>query len=118
MKIILFDQTPELPLPLPGSQDLFIRAIIGPEQGAENFRIIRLRIAPGGNTPLHSHPWEEEIYVLKGEGELISDSGASPLRAGDMVFAAGDERHQFKNTGAVDFEFLCAIPVREDEKGG
>jgi len=40
------------------------------ENLAENFAMRYFVIGKGGNTPLHSHDWEHEIFVVKGEGYI------------------------------------------------
>ena len=35
-----------------------------------------------------------------------------PVRGGDSVFIPGDEKHQFRNAGAVPLRFICVIPLQ------
>ncbi len=67
-------------------------------------------VEPGGHTPRHSHPYEHEIYVLEGAGEVIEGDQARPLKAGDVVYVAPDDVHQFRNTGPTTMKFLCMVP--------
>lgn len=59
------------------------------EDGATH-RTIMFRLRPGGEFPAHSHPFEEETYVIEGEIEV----GEEILRAGDYQFAAPGSFHQ------------------------
>ena len=67
-------------------------------------------VAPGGHTPRHSHPYEHEVYVLEGEGEVVEGDRPHALAAGDFVLIKPDEIHQFRNTGGGQLKFLCLIP--------
>jgi quercetin dioxygenase-like cupin family protein len=70
----------------------------------------QFEVAPGGHTPRHSHPYEHEIFVMEGEGQVIEGDQPHALKAGDVVFVQPDEVHQFRNTGRASLKFLCLIP--------
>ena len=70
----------------------------------------QFEVAPGGFTPRHSHPYEHEVFVLEGEGEVFEGPKPHRLGAGDVVFVKPDEVHQFRNTGSGPLKFLCLIP--------
>jgi quercetin dioxygenase-like cupin family protein len=110
-RLVPFDSVPEQPVSDGGVKGVFIRVLVGPDHGAPHFVMRRFRVAPGGHTPHHAHPWEHEVFVLNGTGEIAAPDGPRPLAAGDAVFVPGDEQHQFRNTGPDDLEFLCVIPV-------
>jgi quercetin dioxygenase-like cupin family protein len=95
----------------PAAKDCFIRVLIGPADGAGKFHMRRFRVLPGGYTPLHTHDWEHEVFILAGAGELATADGPRPFAAGHVIFVAPQELHQFKNTGPADLEFLCLIPA-------
>ena len=95
----------------PLAKDVFIRVLIGPQDGADKFHMRRFRVLPGGWTPHHKHDWEHEIYILAGTGELVTDEGNQPFAAGSVIFVPGNDMHQFKNTGSSELEFLCLIPA-------
>jgi quercetin dioxygenase-like cupin family protein len=86
------------------------QVLVGPNEGAENFVLRLFTLGPGGSTPHHSHPWEHEVYVLKGEGKVVTDR-ETPLGPGHTVFVAPDEIHHFENAGNGSLEFLCIVPV-------
>jgi quercetin dioxygenase-like cupin family protein len=95
-----------------GAQKARIAVLIGPEDGAPNFMMRRIELAPGGCTPHHSHPWEHVVYVLKGEGFLTGEAGELKLKSGDSVFVKPDEVHQFRAREDSQLTFLCSIPRR------
>ena len=113
MKISNYTDIPANKLAIAGAKDVDVRLLIGPEDGAPNFVMLLLEIKPGGNTPEHSHPWEEEIFVKSGEGKLKTTDGERPLRTGDVAFFDPDQSHQFINTSDEPLEFLCLIPRRD-----
>ena len=70
MKHIHYKDAQAQKLDLPGAEEVSLRVVIGQEDGAPNFTMMVLELAPGGKTPDHSHPWEEEIFVKSGKGEI------------------------------------------------
>lgn len=110
------DEVPARQISADGARGLLFRMLIGEDQGAENFYMRRMDLAPGGCTPHHAHPWEHEIYVLAGAGEVLcqSDDGgeqARPIRPGQVLYMPPDEKHQFRNTGDDVLKFLCLVPA-------
>jgi len=93
-----------------GSQGCTVRWLVSEKDGAPNFAMRQFAVEPGGHTPRHSHPYEHEVYVLEGTGQVIEGDRPHPLTAGDVVFVKPDEVHQFKNTGQVPLKFLCMVP--------
>jgi len=71
-------------------------------------------IEPGGNSPLHNHPWEHEVFILEGEGVVFDGAKATPSKADNVIFIPPEERHQFKNTGKKLLKFLCLIPYSKE----
>ena len=96
-----------------GAEGVNIRWLITEKDGAANFVMRHFEIAPGGHTPEHSHVWEHEVFILKGQGTVLGAPGEEPFKAGDVILMPGGEIHQFKNTGAAPVEMLCLIPARE-----
>jgi quercetin dioxygenase-like cupin family protein len=94
-----------------GAQGAGIKELITLAQGAENFAMRLFEIAPGGNTPFHKHDWEHEVFVVSGCGEVRTDAGQVPVKAGCAAFVPGGEQHSFANTGDEPMRFICVIPV-------
>lgn len=93
-----------------GSSKLTVRWLITKEIGAPNFAMRLFEMESGGNSPFHAHAWEHEMFVLDGEGVVVSAEGQKPIRSGTVVFVPPDEKHQFKNTGKKTLRFLCLVP--------
>lgn len=90
-----------------------VRWLITEKLGAPNFAMRVFEIEPNGYSPLHSHPWEHEVFILKGEGQLFDGGNTFPFEAGDVVFVPPNEQHQFKNNGKQNLEFICLIPHKK-----
>ncbi|MFN5540442.1 MAG: cupin domain-containing protein [Candidatus Melainabacteria bacterium] len=79
------------------------------KNAAPNFSMRFFEIEPQGHTPQHSHPWEHEIYVLEGEGEIRGETNVS-FHSSDALLIPPNTLHQFYNSGKAPLKFLCIIP--------
>jgi quercetin dioxygenase-like cupin family protein len=70
-----------------GAQGVQVQWLLASAEGAPNFALRRFTLEPGGQTPTHSHPWEHEVYVLR-----------------------GDELHCFR-AGEEGLQMLCLVPL-------
>jgi quercetin dioxygenase-like cupin family protein len=110
MKVNHYQEVLEQPVEMEGAQGCSVRQLLGEKDGAPTFAMRQFEVAPGGFTPRHSHPYEHEVFVLEGDGEVVEDAIPHRLKAGDVVFVKPDEVHQFRNTGSAPLKFLCLIP--------
>lgn len=104
----------EIPLEVVGEHapGVSIRWLIDePHDGAPNYALRLFEIAPGGHTPDHVHSWEQENYVLEGEGRVLLGDTWHVIKPGDVIFVPADTRHSYENTGDEPFKFLCGIPI-------
>jgi len=92
------------------------RVLVGPRENAPNFSMRKFTIGRDGCSPYHKHPWEHEVYVLAGQGEVRFAGGSRTVEPGDFAFVPPNDEHQFVNTGHDVFEFLCVVPL-EGEAG-
>jgi len=95
-----------------GAVKLKVRWLITKEMGALNFAMRLFEMESSGHSPLHTHPWEHEVFVLDGEGVLAGGDKEIEFRAGDVIFVAPNEKHQFRNSGSKMLRFLCIVPIR------
>ena len=93
-----------------GAYKLKVRWLITKDMGAENFAMRLFEMEPSGYSPLHSHPWEHEVFILEGEGTVFGGGEERKFNAGDVIFIPPNEKHQFKNTGEKTVKFLCLVP--------
>lgn len=99
-----------------GAKGVQVQWLLGPAEGTPTFALRRFTLAPEGQTPLHAHPWEHEVYVLQGGGAVVTEEGETPIAPGCAVLVLPDERHCFKS-GREGLQFLCLVPVGEATKG-
>jgi len=82
------------------------------EKGTSKLRLFEME--PGGCSPLHSHSWEHEVFILKGEGTVFGAGEERKFKANNVIFIPPNEKHQFKNTGETTLKFLCLIPYVQE----
>ncbi len=111
MKIEKSSNIKKSPVTIDGAKDTQIRVLISKQDGASNFAMRLFELKPRGHTPLHTHPHEHEVFIIKGQGTLICNGQEYPFSAEDCIFIPGGEEHQFKNTGESILKFLCLIPA-------
>lgn len=110
MKVNHYEAIAQNPVDMEGAKGCTVRWLVGQQDGAPNFAMRQFEVAVDGHTPRHSHPYEHEVFVLEGEGLVLEGDQTHPLKAGDVVFVAPDEVHQFRNTGQAPLKFLCLVP--------
>jgi quercetin dioxygenase-like cupin family protein len=75
----------------------------------------RVEIDPGVESPRHSHPGDEIVYVIEGVLEYQVDSEAPvTLKAGEVFYIPADSIHAVKNIGSGDAAELATYVA---EKG-
>lgn len=107
----LLNQAQAKRLGLPGRSVL---EVVSGEIGSKlTFRIVEIPVPRPGEAlrgPHLHHGYEECIYVLKGEGCTLSESGELPVQAGDVVLVPPEEKHVTRNTGKEPLLLLCFFP--------
>ena len=92
------------------------RVVIGEREGAPNFIMRIFDLDPEMSSPLHEHPWEHEIFVLKGEATARNSEGVeTPVGEGDVIFIPPGEEHCLTNRGEGTFRFMCLIPTGAEQ---
>lgn len=112
MKIIHFTKIPVKPVTDEKASRVQMRSLISEADSARNFIMRMFHVAPGGSTPFHSHDWEHEVFIVEGQGILVTTESEIPFQRGSVIFIEPNEEHQFKNTDDEPLSFLCLIPVR------
>ena len=69
-----------------GIKDTKVRWLISNKDGATNFAMRLFEIQPGGNTPLHQHDWEHEVFILEGESIIKDGNNEKIVKPGDALF--------------------------------
>jgi len=96
-----------------GVKDTKLRWLISKKDGAKNFAMRLFEVKPDGNTPLHQHDWEHEVFILEGSGEARNKENSISFKTGDVFFVKPMEWHQFVNTGSEELKFLCLVPIKD-----
>ena len=110
MRVQNHEAVPANEVTMEGAHSCRVRWLIGEKDSAPTFAMREFEVAPGGHTPKHFHDYEHEVYVLAGNGTIVDGDKEQPLVAGDVVFVAPNDMHQFRNTGKDPMRFLCLIP--------
>ena len=114
MKIIHYSDVASIPsdkIGIVGANQLSVRPLVTPADGASIFSMALLELAPGGSTPDHSHQREEEIFVKAGSGIVTCAGEQTPVAPGSVLYIGSNEAHQFVNTGDGVLELLCVTQV-------
>ncbi|MEM0271528.1 MAG: cupin domain-containing protein [Thermoprotei archaeon] len=102
------------PVSVVGSKDAFIRWLTTKERGSTRYALRRFTINPGGIIPMHTHKYEETLYILSGRGVVCAGETKRSVGADEYVYIGGSVPHALINDGNTLFEFLCIIPYIED----
>lgn len=111
MKVAKSINVAKKPVNVEGAKGVGIRVLISKDDGAPTFAMRMFEIEPGGNTPLHRHPHEHEVFVLEGVGVVVYEGKNHPISKEDVVFVPGGSEHCFKNTSDSTLRFLCLVPL-------
>ena len=112
MKHFKYTEIEEEQVPEPAKK-VTVRWLIDEKTGATNFAMRMFKVEPGGSTPHHAHPWEHEVYILSGRGQVLGEKGEKTISPGDIVFIPPNEKHMFTNSGEGKLKFLCLIPIEK-----
>lgn len=95
-----------------------MHVVAGPAEDAPTFVMRVFEIQPGSATPHHTHPWEHEMFVVRGQGTLKSGNLEKPLAEGDAVTVLPDERHSVLNSGKGLLTVICVVPLVDGKMPG
>ena len=108
----LFKSSEAKRLALPGRVSL---EPISSETGSRiTLRIVEIPPAKPADKPRGPHlhdGFEECIYVLRGTGLTVSESGEIPIGPGDIVLSPSNEKHMTRNIGSEPLVLLCFFPA-------
>jgi quercetin dioxygenase-like cupin family protein len=98
----------------PAGDGASIRWLINEEEDSAPHFVLRLiEVAPGGNTPQHTHPYEHENFVVEGQGKVLLEDKWHEIGPGEVIFVPAGTLHQYVNCGKGTLRFLCAIPAKK-----
>ena len=88
-----------------------MRVVAGAAEKAPTFAMRVFEIQTGSATPLHTHPWEHEVFVLAGKGVLRGSGKETPLAEGDAAIVLPNEQHSFMNADMEMLRLICVVPL-------
>ena len=84
--------------PLPAKPNREFRYLVNQDVGCPDMTQFIGQIPPG-RAPMHSHTYDEVIYVVEGEGILHLGGAETPIEPGSCIHLPPLEEHCLENTG-------------------
>ncbi len=69
-----------------------LRQLVGAEQ-TEQLRVLYVHFEPGGANLLHTHTFDQVLYIVEGEGIVATETEEYRVRPGDIVVVPAGEQH-------------------------
>lgn len=107
-KVIHYTEAPKLKVAI-GERSWF-RPLISKDDGAPHYTMRIFEIEEGGFIRDHQHPWEHELFVIEGEGEIRIGDKVYRVKPGDAIFIPENVVHSYRNVGKGVWRFICVIP--------
>jgi quercetin dioxygenase-like cupin family protein len=84
-----------------GWVDMQVQFLIDARSAGSNQLVVgRTVLKPGARHERHLHPnCDEFLVVMSGSGEVHTNTGREPSKAGDVIFTPRGNWHGFDNTG-------------------
>ena len=92
-------------------QGVKIRWLIRDSDGARAFAMRYFTVEPGAHIPAHKHPYEHEIFVVKGSMKVRIGEKTYEVKEGNFIFIPPNAVHEYW-AGDSGVEFLCLIPLK------
>lgn len=85
--------------PLPASPNREFRYLVNQDAGCLEVTQF-VGVIPPGRAPLHSHTYDEVVYIVEGEGMLHLDGKDTPLAPGSCIHLPPRVMHCLENVGS------------------
>jgi quercetin dioxygenase-like cupin family protein len=83
--------------------DMQVQFLIDAKAGADALVVGRTVLPPGARHERHLHPDADEfLVVLAGHGEIYTNTGRAPSKAGDVIYTPRGNWHGFDNTSGEE----------------
>jgi mannose-6-phosphate isomerase-like protein (cupin superfamily) len=100
-RAVRFREQPELP----AGKDREFRYLVDKDVGCRDVTQFVGEIPPG-RSPMHSHTYDEVVYVVEGQGVLHLGGERTPIAAGTCIHLPPLVEHCLENTGANKMRVL------------
>ncbi len=94
----------------PGAKNAAMKVLISPEKGWAGYVMRIIEVGKDGFSPRHIHDWPHINYMIEGSGVLYLDGEETPVETGSYAYVPAGKEHQYRNTGAGLFRFICIVP--------
>jgi mannose-6-phosphate isomerase-like protein (cupin superfamily) len=91
--------------PLPARPNREFRYLVNQDLGCLDVTQF-VGLIPPGRAPMHSHTYDEVIYVVEGMGVLHLDGVETAIAAGSCIHLPPSEEHCLENTGVTTMRVL------------
>ena len=91
--------------PLPAKPNREFRYLVNQDLGCRDVTQF-VGLIPPGRAPMHSHTYDEVIYVVEGAGVLHIGGRETPIAAGSCIHLPPLEEHCLENTGGQTMRVL------------
>ena len=88
--------------------------LIGPSEGAADYRVRYFHVPAGGRTARECHPHDHGVVIVSGHAFVTLGEERHEVGPGDVVYVEGDELHCFEAGGGEPLGFICVVPPRRD----
>ncbi len=108
MYITHVDKVEEFEVKAPNTRGMKVKYLLHAGVGSKKVQLRLFTIGPGGGhveDDVHAH--EHQIYVLEGEGFVVSGGRRERVRPGSVVFIPSMEPHRIVNDGDKPLKILC-----------
>ena len=99
------------------SKDVEKRIVFAPGKFWDDYVARHFTVAPGTDTPFHSHDWPHYVLFLSGQCTAEIDGERYDLGRDCWAHVPSGTKHFFKNTGNEPFVFICIVPKEGDSAG-
>jgi mannose-6-phosphate isomerase-like protein (cupin superfamily) len=90
---------------LPATPNREFRYLVNEEAGCPDVTQF-VGVIPPGRAGLHSHTYDEVVYVIEGEGVLHLGGEETPLRPGSCIHLPPLGLHSLENSGSIPMRVL------------
>ncbi len=109
-KVVHYTEVKEEPVPSDMAERTTIRWLIAEKDGAENFYMRLFKMDKNAHINAHFHPWEHEIFVIKGTGRVRIGSKTYEVKEGMAIYIPPNVEHEYWSL--EELMFLCIIPAK------
>jgi quercetin dioxygenase-like cupin family protein len=86
--------------------------LIGPPEGATDYRVRYFHVPAGGRTARERHPHDHGVVIVSGRAVVTLGDERHEVGPGDVVYVEGDELHCFEAVEDEPLGFICVVPPR------